>query len=193
MGFTYTIEPSFLSKEECSEILNFSLKELKLAPSKITGPYKDYYIDTNVRESNQVFYPYYEKFPFLLEKMSRLLNQHISVKGFDLDFEKSQFQFTEYYPDGHFEWHKDVIGDKITDYDRYCSLVIQLNDEYEEGNLQIKDNENEILTIEKGIGNLILFLSNIEHRVTPVKSGIRYTLVNWVKLTESKNYKKTLV
>jgi PKHD-type hydroxylase len=193
MGFTYTIEPSFLSKKECNEILNFSLKELKLVPSEITGPYTDYHIDTNVRESNQVFYPYYKKFPFLLEKMSKLLNQHISVKGFDLDFEKSQFQFTEYYPGGHFKWHKDVVGDKITNYDRYCSLVIQLNDEYEEGNLQIKDNKNEILTIEKGIGNLILFLSNIEHRVTPVKSGIRYTLVNWVKLIENKNYKKTLV
>ena len=193
MGFTYTIEPNFLSKEECNEILNFSLKELKLVPSEIVGPYKDDNIDTNVRKSNQVFYPYYKKFPFLLKKMSKLLNEYIFVKGFDLDFEKSHFQFTEYHPDGHFSWHKDVEGSKITDYNRYCSLVIQLNDQYEEGDLQIKDIKNETLTIEKGIGNLILFLSNIEHRVTPVKSGIRYTLVNWVKLIENKNYKKTLV
>ena len=72
-------------------------------------------------------------------------------------------------------------------------MVIQLNDAYEEGDLQIKDNQNETLTIEKGVGNLILFLSNIEHRVTPVKSGVRYTLVNWVKLIEKKDYKKTLL
>jgi Rps23 Pro-64 3,4-dihydroxylase Tpa1-like proline 4-hydroxylase len=193
MAFTYTIEPNFLSKEECNEILNFSLNELKLVPSEIVGPYLDGNIDINVRKSNQVFYPYYEKFPFLLEKMSKLLNEYIFVKGFDLDFEKSEFQFTEYHPGGHFKWHKDVVGNKITNYNRYSSLVIQLNDEYEEGNLQIKDNKNETLTIEKGTGNLILFLSNIEHRVTPVKSGIRYTLVNWVKLIENKNYKKTLI
>ena len=193
MGFTYTIEPNFLSKEECNEILNFSLKELKLEPSQIIDHHIDGDVDVNRRKSNQVFFPYYKKFPFLLEKMSKLLNQHIFVKGFDLDFEKSQFQFTEYHPGGHFVWHKDVYGSKITDYNRYCSLVIQLNDQYEEGDLQIKDNKNETLTIEKGIGNLILFLSNIEHRVTPVKSGIRYTLVNWVKLIENKNYKKTLV
>ena len=193
MAFTYTIEPNFLSKEECNEILNFSLNELKLVPSEIVGPYLDGNIDINVRKSNQVFYPYYEKFPFLLEKMSKLLNEYIFVKGFDLDFEKSEFQFTEYHPGGHFKWHKDVVGNKITNYNRYSSLVIQLNDEYEEGNLQIKDNKNETLTIEKGAGNLILFLSNIEHRVTPVKSGIRYTLVNWVKLIENKNYKKTLI
>ena len=41
--------------------------------------------------------------------------------------------------------------------------------------------------------NLILFLSDIEHRVTPVTSGVRYTLVNWVKLIEKKDYKKTLL
>jgi PKHD-type hydroxylase len=193
MAFTYTIEPNFLSKEECNEILNFSLKELKLVPSEVVGPYLNGNVDTNIRKSNQVFYPYYEKFPFLLEKMSKLLNQHIFVKGFDLDFSKSEFQFTEYHPGGHFEWHKDVVKNKITNYDRYCSLVIQLNDEYDGGNLQIKDNKTETLTIEKGAGNLILFLSNIEHRVTPVKSGIRYTLVNWVKLIENKNYKKTLI
>jgi predicted 2-oxoglutarate/Fe(II)-dependent dioxygenase YbiX len=150
-------------------------------------------VDTNDRKSNQVFYQYYKKFPFLLEKMSKLLNQHIFVKGFDLDFKESQFQFTEYHPGGHFGWHRDAHGKKITDYDRYCSLVIQLNDEYGEGDLQIKDDQNGTLTVEKGTGNLILFLSNIEHRVVPVKSGIRYTLVNWVKLKQKKDYKKTLL
>jgi PKHD-type hydroxylase len=125
--------------------------------------------------------------------MSKLLNQYIFVKGFDLDYEDSQFQFTEYNPGDHFGWHKDVVGHKITDYDRYCSLVIQLNDEYEEGDLQIKDDQNQTLVVEKGIGNLILFLSNIEHKVVPVKSGIRYTLVNWVKLKQKKDYKKTLL
>ena len=194
MAFTYTIASEFLTKEECDTILKFSLKELELETSGIfTSDDEEGCIDIKRRKSNQVFYPYYEKFPFLLEKMSKLLNQHIFVKGFDLDFAKSQFQFTEYHPGGHFVWHKDVSGKKITDYDRYCSLVIQLNNEYEDGDLQIKDEKNETLTIEKGTGNLILFLSNIEHRVVPVKSGIRYTLVNWVKLKQIKDYKKTLL
>jgi PKHD-type hydroxylase len=193
MAFTYTIVSEFLTKEECNMILDFSLTELKLEPSEIFNESGLDGVYTDMRISNQVFYQYYEKFPFLLEKMSKLLNQHIFVKGFDLDFEKSQFQFTEYHPGGHFIWHRDVSGQKITDYDRYCSLVIQLNNEYEDGDLQIKDEKNETLTIEKGTGNLILFLSNIEHRVVPVKSGVRYTLVNWVKLKQKKDYKKTLL
>ena len=193
MPFTHTIVPEFLTKEECNTILNFSLTELKLEPSEIISDYMDGNVNTKIRESNQVFYPYYEKFPFLLEKMTELLNKHIFVKGFDLDFKNSQFQFTEYHTGGHFDWHTDSLGKKITDYDRYCSLVIQLNDEYEDGDLQIKDTQNETLTVEKGVGNLILFLSSIKHRVIPVKSGIRYTLVNWVKLKEKKDYKKTLL
>lgn len=193
MAFTHIMVSEFLTKEECNIILDFSLKELKLAPSKTFSDYTDGNVNTNIRESNQVFYPYYEKFPFLLEKMSKLLNQYIFVKGFDLNFKKSEFQFTQYYPGGHFDWHKDTTEKKIADYDRYCSLVIQLNDEYDEGNLQIKDKQNETLTIKKGVGNLILFLSNIEHRVVPVKSGVRYTLVNWVGLKQKKDYKKTLL
>jgi PKHD-type hydroxylase len=193
MGLTYTIEPNFLTKEECDEILNFSLKELILEPSGIVGTYKDAHININIRKSNQVFFPYYTKFPFLLEKMSKLLNKHIFVEGFNLDFEYSQFQFTEYHMGDYFNWHTDADGKRIKDYDRYCSIVIQLNDEYDEGDLQIKDNENQTLTVEKGTGNLILFLSNIKHRVVPIKSGIRYTLVNWIKLKENKDHKKTLL
>jgi PKHD-type hydroxylase len=191
MAFSYIIEPKFLSKEECDTILNFSLENLILEPSKVI--YNDVIEINGVRKSNQVYYPYYKKFPFLLEKMSKLLNKYINVKGFDLDYEHSEFQFTEYIIGGHFDWHKDVYGEKITNYDRYCSLVIQLNDEYEEGDLQIKNSEDEILTVKKGSGNLILFLSDIEHRVLPVKSGVRYTIVNWIKLIEKKEYKKTLL
>ena len=193
MAFTYTIEPQFLTKEECDLILNFSLENLTLVPSEIIHNGEDDVTNYDVRKSNQVFYPYYKKFPFLLEKISKLLNQYISVKGFNLDFEHSEFQFTEYNPGDHFGWHKDVYAEKIKNEDRYCSLVILLNDNYEEGNLELKNQKDKTLTVEKGIGNLVLFLSDIEHRVQPVKSGIRYTLVNWVGVTINNTYKKTLI
>lgn len=192
MTFTHTAIPNFLTKEECNTILSFSLKNLKLAPSEIINSTTDG-VDGSIRKSNIQFYPYYAKFPFLLEKIDKLINQYISVKGFDLDYKHKPFQFTEYNPGDHHAWHKDVYGDKITNYDRYCSLVVQLNDKYEDGELQIRFTKDETFTVEKGIGNLTLFLSDTEHRVTPVKSGVRYTLVNWVSLVEKKEYKKTLL
>jgi predicted 2-oxoglutarate/Fe(II)-dependent dioxygenase YbiX len=60
--------------------------------------------------------------------------------------------------------------------------------------LQLKlENDNTQIQVEKGIGNLIIFLSNLEHRVTDVTMGNRYTLVNWVGLKKINNYKKTLL
>jgi predicted 2-oxoglutarate/Fe(II)-dependent dioxygenase YbiX len=49
------------------------------------------------------------------------------------------------------------------------------------------------MVFEKGAGNLIIFLSNMEHRVTKITSGNRYTLVNWVGLKQINNFKKTLL
>ena len=94
----------------------------------------------------------------LLEKISKLINDNISVKGFDLDYNDTQFQFTEYKIGDYFEWHTDSDGKGITQCDRYCSLVIQLNDDYESGNLEIKLSEDSPMIVEKGVGNTIIFL-----------------------------------
>jgi Rps23 Pro-64 3,4-dihydroxylase Tpa1-like proline 4-hydroxylase len=190
MPFTYISVSNLLTKYECDLILNFSTENLKLNPAGLVGEDKPNY---DTRKSNVVFYPYYQKFPFILEKISKLINENIDVKGFDLDYKNSEFQFTEYKTGDFFGWHRDITGNEITQYKRYCSLVIQLNDEYEDGNLEVKLSDDSIMTVEKGIGNVIVFLSNMEHRVTSVKEGNRYTLVNWVGLKERASYKKTLL
>ena len=72
-------------------------------------------------------------------------------------------------------------------------MVIQLSDDYIGGELQIKDEDNNEITLESGLGNLFLFYSHITHRVKPVVSGTRYSLVNWFTLTPIENFKKTLI
>ena len=47
--------------------------------------------------------------------------------------------------------------------------------------------------MEFGLGNLFIFPSNMLHRVKPIKDGIRYSLVSWLKLKEIKDYKKTIL
>ena len=198
MSFTSKTIISFLTKEECNTILDFSFNNLKLIPAEIINNTTDG-VDNNIRKSNIVFYPYYKKFPFLLEKITKVLNENIGIKGFDLDYEHSEFQFTEYNIGDFFNWHKDVYGDEITEFNRYCSVVIQLNTNYEGGDLEIKTSTGglldfgEISKVEKGSGNLIIFLSDMYHRVTDVTAGNRYTLVNWVGLKKQNNYKKTLL
>lgn len=190
MSFTYKTIPNLLTKKECDLVLNFTLENLILNPAEIVGYDSP---NHNTRKSNVVFYPYYKKFPFILEKISKLLDKNITIKGFDLDYKNSEFQFTEYKDGDFFAWHKDITGKEITQHDRYCSLVIQLNDEYDGGDLELKLSDGSIMKVEKGIGNTIVFLSDIEHRVTGVKSGNRYTLVNWVGIKKINNYKNTLL
>ena len=192
MAFTYKVIPKLLTKEECDLVLKFSLENLTLNTATILIDDASY-DHTNHRKSNVAFYPYYEKFPFILEKISKLINDNISVKGFDLDYNDTRFQFTEYKIGDYFEWHTDSNGKDFTQCDRYCSLVIQLNDEYKEGDLELKLSEDSTIIVEKGTGNTIIFLSNIEHRVTSVEKGNRYTLVNWIGLKENNNFKKTLL
>ena len=192
MAFTYKVIPKLLTKEECDLVLKFSLENLTLNTATILIDDASY-DHTNHRKSNVAFYPYYEKFPFILEKISKLINDNISVKGFDLDYNDTRFQFTEYKIGDYFEWHTDSNGKDFTQCDRYCSLVIQLNDEYKEGDLELKLSEDSTIIVEKGTGNTIIFLSNIEHRVTSVEKGNRYTLVNWVGLKQINNFKKTLL
>ena len=70
---------------------------------------------------------------------------------------------------------------------RKLSMIIPLVDgnEYEGGdfelNLNNPENENNIITIKEAKikGTVIVFPSFVWHRVTPVTSGTRYSLVNW--------------
>jgi Rps23 Pro-64 3,4-dihydroxylase Tpa1-like proline 4-hydroxylase len=190
MSFTHKTVSGFLTKEECDLLLNFSLDNLKLNIGETIGAYSK----NSLRKSDVAFYPYYITFPFLYEKINQVLSNEINVKGFDLNYKDSEFQFTKYTVGDYFNWHKDIIGDVITRQDRYCSMVIQLNDDYEDGDLEIKlTNDGNSLIVEKGIGNLVIFLSDMEHRVTNVTKGNRYTLVNWIGLKENQNFKKTLL
>jgi PKHD-type hydroxylase len=193
MAFSQKIIPNFLSKEECNLLLDFSLETLKLNVAELVETDVNTTSYTTARKSNVAFYPYYKTFPFLSEKINKVLTDEIKVKGFDLNYMDSSFQFTEYKNGDYFDWHQDVIGDIITQKDRYCSIVIQLNDGYIGGDLEIKPDNYDTLIVDKGIGNLIIFLSNMEHRVTTVTDGVRYTLVNWIGLKEINNFKKSLL
>ena len=113
------------------------------------------------------------------------------MKGYELDFENQQIQFTEYQKDGHYTWHEDGAPNAFSE--RYCSLVIQLNDEYNGGELLYKLDDGIELQFEKGLGNLYIFTSSILHCVKPITNGERYSIVNWFGLDEIKNLKKTLL
>ena len=103
-------------------------------------------------------------------------------------------QINRYKKGGFYEFHKDCKGDHLSAYNlpdkkfmhghvRKLSMTVLLNDNYEGGEFQfatIYRGKREIHTPEfNKTGSIIVFPSDMEHRVAPVTKGIRYSLVTW--------------
>jgi PKHD-type hydroxylase len=89
-------------------------------------------------------------------------------------------QYGEYKDGGHYDYHTDSpINGKDND-NRKLSFSILLNDpsEYEGGELEIPAPGVGKITVEKNCA--LFFPSFMPHRVCPVTSGVRKSLVGWV-------------
>ena len=98
---------------------------------------------------------------------------------FDLFGFNEGLQFTQYEaPSGEYDWHADSSMNRGV---RKLSLSMLLNnpEEYEGGDLQL-NHSGEPDTIEQIRGSVICFPSYTIHRVLPVTSGVRRSLVAWV-------------
>ena len=103
------------------------------------------------------------------------------------DIENDLIQYTQYNKGDFYNWHTDMdIGD-INEPDqlvRKLSFTLQLTneDEYTGGNLEFADFDDSSyrFLVPKSRGTVIVFDSRTPHRVTPIESGIRKSLVGWV-------------
>lgn len=169
----------FLSKEECNLILNKCKEETHMSNAISVGG------NINDRKSSV---GWITNLGDLNQRLKNVLKDSFNISGMDVTGLGS-FQFTEYKVGEYFNWH---IDSNSTIYkDRFASIVIQLNDTYTDGILEIKNVDGETMPIENKIGTLYIFNSNLLHRVTPIESEIRYSLVNWVSLV--KKEKQSLI
>ena len=121
--------------------------------------------------------------------------------NFDLHWVEN-LEYLKYGKDGHFDWHVDQAlnpytieqnpNPNFTNRIRKLSVSVQLSEskDYEGGNLELENPFSESLAIDKkintlntaqdrSIGTLIIFPSFVRHRVTPIKKGLRQSLVLW--------------
>jgi PKHD-type hydroxylase len=101
---------------------------------------------------------------------------------FDIHDVLENIQYTEYHAtdDGHYDWHQDIGPGNASL--RKISLTVQLTEDsaYEGGDLEIWNGGSNSDKTPRGSGVVIIFPSYMMHRVTPVTSGIRRSLVLWV-------------
>jgi PKHD-type hydroxylase len=123
----------------------------------------------------------YQHCPVAYDKLAYIARQ-LNGQYFDFDIYGfvEDFQYTVYSADNeHYDWHMDRGGGASCS-PRKLSLVLQLSDpsEYEGGDLEFMvGGQPAFAKKEKGI--VYAFPSFVMHRVTPVTSGVRRTLVVW--------------
>ena len=111
-------------------------------------------------------------------------------------------QYTRYTAGQYYNWHNDAglqtqykpvsSGNRETglandfvneniEMVRKLSFALQLSDpdDYEGGNVQLLDEGSKNYFAPRKRGTMILFDSRTQHRVLPVKKGIRKSIVGW--------------
>ena len=143
-------------------------------------PSEDY---AEIRESKVSWLPLTDDSAWVYDRLAyiaRCLNGEFFK--FDLYGFSEHMQYTIYDSavNGHYGWHQDY-GTQKPVVPRKLSVVVQLSDpaEYEGGDLEVHISNN-VVQVTKQKGLVTAFPSFMLHRVTPVTSGVRKTLVVWV-------------
>jgi PKHD-type hydroxylase len=118
---------------------------------------------------------------WVFNKLSHIVSTlNVEHFKFNLTGFSEALQLTNYNGEkqGHYTWHQDFGSTGVS---RKLSVVVQLSnpEEYEGGQLQLLTSKNPI-NIKKQRGLVVVFPSWTLHRVTPVTSGTRQTLVTWI-------------
>ena len=144
----------------------------------------DHDVESNIRKTEVSWIDYNADTSFIYDQLGYIARQ-LNGQFFNMDIWGFQehLQYTVYgNEESHYTWHMDRGMSRNTgSAPRKLSLVMQLSDpsEYEGGDLQLFT-QSEPITMEKKRGLIVAFPSFIMHRVTPVTSGIRKTMVVWL-------------
>lgn len=203
------VVPNFVKRDECDEFINIcennsfdtihegikSIKEIDKSPTpeKETKPKEVRQCDLKFVGYDRENKPVAKMFHRLFEMTEKINNTFF---GFDL-YGFNQVQYTLYNKKGsHYEWHKDQLqhfDNIMSAIPRKLSFSLVLSDKKEfngsdfvfKGSSSSYDvkgdsfipNSDAVVTQDKG--TLLVFPSYILHKVTPLKSGVRKSLVWW--------------
>jgi len=140
----------------------------------------------NIRNSEVAFLPDTHWIACVMRQIVEQFNTENFMYDLHPGFDNHIIQYGVYKPSGHYTWHKDA--DLFADENkpdlsiRKLSVTVQLSepDDYEGGELQMQGPDGALYTCPKERGTVIVFDSRTLHRVRPIKSGIRKSLVGWV-------------
>lgn len=183
MNAYYHTFSQVFSPDECEEIIALG-KAAGLKPGTVTT---NRIVDEKIRKSEVSFLTQSWASRFIYDCLAvRIVSANDQCFFLDLSnrpfLDLPSMQFTEYKAEGaeHYDWHTDNFWVSKKTQDRKVSCCVQLSapEDYEGGRLEI---EGTAIPSDRFIcrGDIIVFPSCFRHRVTPVTSGIRHSLVTW--------------
>lgn len=172
--------PEAFSVQECESIIALA-ESYGFMSGKISGVEGDESTEDNlsVRDSGVYFlFPSFETV-WIFERLAHVVHTvNDAFFNFDLTGINEGCQIAKYEaPSGHYDWHCDTkLGERV----RKLSISLQLSDpaSYEGGDIELSNGAATVLP--RGQGTVCCFPSWSIHRVNPVTSGVRYSLVAWV-------------
>ena len=115
------------------------------------------------------------------KEIFNLINETTVIQLTDIE----PLQYSEYGVGGEYGWHRDVHEKPYSNgLVRKVSFSTILNDNFEGGEFDIETknpaDKKRYDTFDNKKHNTIIFPSHMWHRVRPVKSGVRKSIVGWV-------------
>jgi PKHD-type hydroxylase len=179
-----------LDKKTCDKIKNSAKNKWGKGVVQ-KNPHQESFTDKKLRISDVVWVGD----DWIYKKIIPYMKKANELCGWKYDITSAEdMQITRYKKGGFYGFHKDGKSDHLSAYDmpgneslhgnvRKLSMTVLLNDDYEGGEFQFATYSEEKCTIHtpefNKIGSIVVFPSDMEHRVTPVTKGIRYSLVVW--------------
>lgn len=185
---TFEVHPRAFTAKQCDRIIALG-QSLSLVDAALEGDDGAEIADDDIRRSRTAWIGPDDESWWIYEKLAKVADRANRRYGFDLTSFNEDLQFTAYDEPGDFySWHQDGLDGGVAH--RKLSIVVQLSEpeDYEGGELQffetLEDYDDEQLVEYRHAvaqrGTAIVFPSFEYHRVLPMRSGQRYSLVAWV-------------
>ena len=182
---THCYWDDFLSEDELNYLNDHpvwdsaSTAKVGMMDSSIEGV-----IDTKIRNSNVAWLDIDQDNFVIFNKIAGVISEvnrryfHLNI---DACYEPAQMTGYSASANGHYDWHIDYgVGDATVPRKLSMSLLLNEPGEFIGGDLQFMFSSDKVESVTQKRGRAWFFPSNVLHRVSPVVSGVRKSLVLWI-------------
>jgi hypothetical protein len=163
------IQKILFNQQECQSIVDITKSK------KQNWNYKD-----RIYESTSI--EYNKNTIWLFDKLTNFVEKETNIK---IGIIKKTIHFHRFVKGDWFGKHNDIRNNRL------YAIGVLLNDDFEGGDFKLY-NPNEII-LDKVIGNTYLFDVRIDHEITPILEGERYSLLWFLQNEHTKIKPNTLI